>query len=209
MAFDTAGNSGSMIGAALAGSQNWSVPAGFDTEGFLSAAKANFVTLQAAWDKSDIAALRAMMTDAMLQDIQTQLAEREAHTGAPFNHTDVIGIEAHLLGIGRTASHTTGTSRVLAQWRTRCLKARLAAMGLAREVQVSVIHPAAVDDVIAKAITAKPRIGAWEPFATLPLISDGNHQLVQVIHILFGGESVELAHHTLRCTGGLNRPCHG
>ena len=62
--------------------------------------------------------------------------------------------EAHLLGIGRTASHTTGTSRVLAQWRTRCLKARLAAMGLAREVQVSVIHPAAVDDVIAKAITA-------------------------------------------------------
>jgi predicted lipid-binding transport protein (Tim44 family) len=99
MAFDSAGSSGSMIGAALAGSQNWSVPAGFDTEGFLSAAKANFVTLQAAWDKSDIAALRAMMTDAMLQDIQTQLAEREAHTGAPFNHTEVIGIEAHLLGI--------------------------------------------------------------------------------------------------------------
>jgi predicted lipid-binding transport protein (Tim44 family) len=57
------------------------------------------VTLQAAWDKSDIAALRAMMTDTMLQDVQAQLAEREAHTGAPFNHTEVVGIEAQLLGI--------------------------------------------------------------------------------------------------------------
>lgn len=99
MTFDAAGTSGSMIGSALVGSQNWGVPAGFDTAGFLSAAKANFVTLQAAWDKSDIAALRAMMTDTMLQEIQTQLADREAHTGAPVNHTEVIGIEAQLLGI--------------------------------------------------------------------------------------------------------------
>ena len=99
MAFDTAGGSGSMIGSALVGSQNWGVPAGFDTAGFLNAAKANFVTLQAAWDRSDIAALRAMMTDTMLQEIQTQLAEREAHTGAPVNQTEVIGIEAQLLGI--------------------------------------------------------------------------------------------------------------
>jgi predicted lipid-binding transport protein (Tim44 family) len=100
MSFDTAGGTaGSMIGSGLAGSQNWGVPAGFDTEGFLSAAKANFITLQAAWDKSDVAALRAMMTDTMLLEIQTQLADREAHTGAPVNHTEVIAIEAHLLGI--------------------------------------------------------------------------------------------------------------
>ena len=100
MSFDAAGGTaGSMIGSGLAGSQNWGVPAGFDTDGFLSAAKANFITLQAAWDKSDIAALRAMMTDTMLLEIQTQLADREAHTGAPVNHTEVIAIEAHLLGI--------------------------------------------------------------------------------------------------------------
>lgn len=36
----------------------------------------NFVTLQAAWDKSDIHSLRAMMTDEMLKEIQSQLAER-------------------------------------------------------------------------------------------------------------------------------------
>ena len=102
MAFDSSaagGTSGSMIGSALVGSQSWGVPAGFDTEGFLSAAKANFITLQAAWDKSDINALRAMMTDTMLLEIQTQLAEREAHTGVPANQTDVLKIDAQLLGI--------------------------------------------------------------------------------------------------------------
>ncbi len=100
-AFDASstGSSGSMIGSGLAGSQSWGVPADFDTDGFLSAAKANFITLQAAWDKSDIDALRAMMTDAMLREMQTQLSEREAHTGAPANQTDVVKIEAHLLGI--------------------------------------------------------------------------------------------------------------
>ena len=89
----------SMIGSALAGSQNWGIPAGFDAHGFLHAAKTNFVTLQAAWDKSDIQSLRAMMTDDMLSEIRSQLAEREAHTGGPANHTDVVMIDASLLGI--------------------------------------------------------------------------------------------------------------
>lgn len=93
------GTGGSMIGSALMGSQTWGIPAGFDVQGFLKAAKANFVTLQAAWDKSDIASLRAMMTDEMLGEIRTQLAEREAHTGGPANHTDVVMIDAKLLGV--------------------------------------------------------------------------------------------------------------
>ena len=95
----TARSSDSMIGSALAGSQGWGIPAGFDTDGFLNAAKTNFVTLQAAWDKSDIGSLRAMMTDEMLGEIKTQLADREAHTGGPVNHTDVVMIDAKLLGI--------------------------------------------------------------------------------------------------------------
>jgi len=94
--------SGSMIGSALTGSQNWGVPAGFDTEGFLSAAKANFITLQVAWDKSDIPALRAMMTDTMLGEIQAQLAERESHPAGSPNRTDVVMLEARLLGIEET-----------------------------------------------------------------------------------------------------------
>lgn len=91
--------SGSMIGSALAGSQAWGVPAGFDTESFLKAAKGNFVTLQAAWDKNDVSSLRSMMTDDMLREIQTQLAERETHTGGVLNNTDVVMLEAQLLGI--------------------------------------------------------------------------------------------------------------
>ncbi len=106
MAFDASraaaqggAGSGVVIGSGLSGSQNWGIPEGFDTDGFLSAAKRNFVTLQAAWDRSDIATLRSMMTDNMLSEIRTQLAEREDHRGMQPNHTDVVMIEAQLLGI--------------------------------------------------------------------------------------------------------------
>ena len=90
---------GSMIGSALSGPQMWGVPADFDTDGFITAAKRNFVTLQAAWDRSDIPALRAMMTDSMLTEIKAQLAERENHTPGQPNKTDVVMLEAQLLGI--------------------------------------------------------------------------------------------------------------
>jgi predicted lipid-binding transport protein (Tim44 family) len=107
MAFDAGkvpelGNSmigSALIGSALIGSQSWGIPAGFDVEGFLRSAKTNFVTLQSAWDRSDIGALRAMMTETMLKEIQAQLAEREVHTGGPTNLTEVVMIEAKLLGI--------------------------------------------------------------------------------------------------------------
>lgn len=95
----TSAATGSMIGTGLLGAQTWGIPAGFDSVGFLTSAKANFVSLQAAWDKSDISALRVMMTDSMLKEIQAQLAERETHTGGPVNLTEVVMIEAHLLGI--------------------------------------------------------------------------------------------------------------
>ena len=90
---------GSMIGSALGGSQTWGIPADFDTVGFVNAAKQNFMTLQQAWDRSDIAALRVMMTDGMLDEIKAQLAEREATANGQVNHTDVVMLEAQLLGI--------------------------------------------------------------------------------------------------------------
>jgi predicted lipid-binding transport protein (Tim44 family) len=91
---------GSIIGSALGGSQGWGIPADFDVAGFTDAAKRNFITLQAAWDRSDIPALRAMMTDGMLAEIQTQLAERErAAAPGEVNQTEVVMLEAQLLGI--------------------------------------------------------------------------------------------------------------
>ena len=75
------------------------MPEGFDTAGFLEAAKRNFITLQSAWDRSDIATLRSMMTDGMVDEIRGQLTERETHRGDQPNHTDVVMLEAQLLGI--------------------------------------------------------------------------------------------------------------
>ncbi|MDO5288911.1 MAG: Tim44-like domain-containing protein [Pseudomonadota bacterium] len=95
---------GSIIGSAvggspLSGSQSWGVPADFDITGFTEAAKRNFITLQDAWDRADIPALRAMMTDEMLAEIQAQLAERERTAGGVPNKTDVQSLNAQLLGI--------------------------------------------------------------------------------------------------------------
>ncbi len=90
---------GSIIGSALSGSQTWGIPADFDVQGFIEAAKRNFITLQDAWDRSDVASLRTMMTDDMLAEIQSQLAERERNAPGQANQTDVVMLEAQLLGI--------------------------------------------------------------------------------------------------------------
>ena len=93
------GRSSTRIGSALMGNgPNWSIPEGFDAAGFVAAAKQNFISLQAAWDRSDIPALRVMMTDSMLVEIQSQLAERAQLVQGP-NTTEVVMLEAQLLGI--------------------------------------------------------------------------------------------------------------
>ena len=101
MAFEAGkdGQSGVQIGSGLAGSQSWAVPADFDTDSFVTAAKHNFVTLQDAWDRSDMSSLQAMMTDEMLGEIRSQLAERESQGGGQLNKTDVVTLDAQLLGI--------------------------------------------------------------------------------------------------------------
>jgi predicted lipid-binding transport protein (Tim44 family) len=94
---------GSGIGSGLGGSQTWGIPAGFDVDNFLTAAKRNFVTLQDAWDRSDISALRSMMTDTMVLEIRNQLSEREAQFPGQPNKTEVVMLEAQLLGIEEQA----------------------------------------------------------------------------------------------------------
>jgi predicted lipid-binding transport protein (Tim44 family) len=92
---------GSMIGSAVSGFQpNWSVPDGFDVDGFLTKAKENFVTMQDAWDRSDTSSLRQMMTDSMLTEIKAQIAERDAASSVgQMSMTEVVSLEAKLLGI--------------------------------------------------------------------------------------------------------------
>jgi predicted lipid-binding transport protein (Tim44 family) len=77
----------------------WKIPEGFDVQGFVATARGNFTTLQDAWDRADLIVLRSMMTDEMLGEIKSQLAEREKQLGGQPNHTEVVMLEAQLLGI--------------------------------------------------------------------------------------------------------------
>ena len=84
-----------MASAAAAGDAPWGVPADFDTAGFLRHAKTYFIRLQAAWDKADVNDLREFTSPEMFAEMKQQLLER----GALSNHTDVVSIDAQLLGI--------------------------------------------------------------------------------------------------------------
>ena len=75
-----------------------SIPAGFDTPTFLRQAKSNFIRMQAAWDKSDTHDIRDFTTPEMFAELKMQLTERGTET----NHTDVVSLEAELLGIDQT-----------------------------------------------------------------------------------------------------------
>lgn len=90
------------IGSALGGqpgSPTWGIPAGFDTNAFLQAAKRNFVALQDAWDRADMNSLRGMMTDEMVREIRNQITERDRTQLPAPQSTDVVMLEAQLLGI--------------------------------------------------------------------------------------------------------------
>jgi predicted lipid-binding transport protein (Tim44 family) len=86
-----------VLGDAVA--QPGSDPAAFDAVAFLEASKVHFVQLQAAWDRADVPALRSMMTEEMVGQIQAQLAERERQAGAAASQSEVVMLDAKLLGI--------------------------------------------------------------------------------------------------------------
>ena len=92
---------GGMIGSAVSSFQpNWSIPAGFDFDGFLTKAKENFVAMQDAWDRSDTSSLRQLMTDNMLNEIKAQITERDAASKVgQMSLTEVVSLDAKLLGI--------------------------------------------------------------------------------------------------------------
>ena len=90
-----------MTGSAL-DTTTWMIPAGFDAAGFESVAKQNFVLLQSAWDRADMATLGNMMTEPMLKEMQQQIAQRDAKEE---HRTAVISVSAKLLGIEETEAN--------------------------------------------------------------------------------------------------------
>ena len=80
-------------------STHWRVPEGFDAISFVSTAKEVFLKLQTAWDCADMVTLHSMLTDQMLVEIKAQLQEREQHLNGQDNKTEVITLQAELLGL--------------------------------------------------------------------------------------------------------------
>ena len=73
----------------------WGVPGDFDKEAFLRHAKSNFIRLQAAWDKADVNDIREFTSPEVYAELRMQIQER----GAQPDFTDVVSIDAELLGI--------------------------------------------------------------------------------------------------------------
>ncbi|KAG0290930.1 hypothetical protein BGZ96_005620 [Linnemannia gamsii] len=94
--------SGGMASAYAAVQPINAVPADFDTTLFLRNAKVLFVRLQAAWDAGDSADIREFTTPAMFAEIKLDLAER----GMALNQTEIVQLEAMLIGLEEQAGET-------------------------------------------------------------------------------------------------------
>jgi predicted lipid-binding transport protein (Tim44 family) len=70
-------------------------PAPQEVDAFLDAARRSFVSLQQAWDRADLATLATVATEPLFEELRCQLEER----GPLPNHTEVLRVEARLLGV--------------------------------------------------------------------------------------------------------------
>lgn len=86
--------------AAVPAHQQWGVPADFDSESFLRHAKSSFIRMQAAWDRGDTNDLREFTSPEVFAELKMQIQER----GDVVDFTDVVNIDAQLLGIEQTAT---------------------------------------------------------------------------------------------------------
>ncbi|MCP5266501.1 MAG: Tim44 domain-containing protein [Burkholderiaceae bacterium] len=104
--------SGAMPGAAAgsaagAGAAQWSIPPDLDVDAFLHTAKVHFVRLQAANDAGNLDDLREFTTPEVFAELKLEIAGRaEAQ-----NRTDVVTLEAELLGVETTPSEYVASVR--------------------------------------------------------------------------------------------------
>jgi len=87
------GAGGTAISAASAATGN--IPADFDVPGFLRQAKLNFIRLQAANDRGDMADIRQFVSPELYGEIEMQFRERAGKT----QETDVQQLDADVLEV--------------------------------------------------------------------------------------------------------------
>lgn len=83
------------------------VPVWFDGGGFIENAKTHFIRLQAAWDRSDFRDIREYTSPGLFAELKR---EREALGDAP-NDTEVVTLNAELLGVRRDEDHLVASVR--------------------------------------------------------------------------------------------------
>jgi predicted lipid-binding transport protein (Tim44 family) len=71
------------------------VPAGFDVAGFLRGAKLNYMKLQIANDRGDLAELREFTSDDLFEELKKDVQQR----GNAKQQTDVLALNADLLEV--------------------------------------------------------------------------------------------------------------
>lgn len=90
-----------------------SIPAGFDAPGFVRQAKLNFVRLQAANDRGDMADIKGFTSPELFAEIQMQYDER----GRSTQQTDVVQLDADLLDVSIEGSNEIASVRFHGQIR--------------------------------------------------------------------------------------------
>lgn len=81
------------------------IPADFDVAAFLNGAKSAYELMQKAWDRGDLADLRALTTDKVFGELQDQIRAR----GGAANQTDLLKIEVELLEVRDVGSDREAT----------------------------------------------------------------------------------------------------
>ena len=82
-------------------------PPGFDTEGFARQAKSNFMRLQEANDRADVASLRDMMTPQLCSEIESQIRER----GNAPQKTEIVTLDAKVMEVVQEGSNYIASVR--------------------------------------------------------------------------------------------------
>ena len=98
---------GSAQFADAAAQPTWRIPADFDVEGFVRNAKVQFVRLQAAFDAADLNDLREFTSPQMFAELKMQIEDRKGTA----NRTDVVSVDAQLLGIESTDAEHVASVR--------------------------------------------------------------------------------------------------
>lgn len=94
-------------GAPVIAESDFRIPADFDAEGFVRNAKSQFVRMQAAFDAADLQQLREFTTAGMFDQLKGDIEERRGTA----NRTDVVTLEAELLGIESDSREHTASVR--------------------------------------------------------------------------------------------------